>query len=234
MIYSNLVDHVKYVKISSGKGNFITPPDVEVLNEILSEAAQDKEVLSLVLRGERYCFCTGFNVGGGTAEDIELYFSKFDNLLIKLFSFPKPVIVAIDGHSIGGGLLLQCCADYIVASDSRMIKIGLPELRLGLTVDELMISLLNYNLGNPRLLQELLYGGDYITVQEAKKIHLIDNIVEGTVLEEEARKACVKLREYDPKAFEITKLKLREHTLQQMQASFNYKCYKIFNDLMKL
>lgn len=234
MIHSNFVDHIKYIKISSGKGNFIIPPDVEDLNEILDEAVRNKEVHGLVLSGERHCFCTGFNLSGSVAEDIELHFSRFDNLLIKLFSFPKPVVVAIDGHSIGGGLLLQCCADYIVASDSKLLKIGLPELKIGLTVDELMISLLNYNLGNSRLLQKLLYNGNYITVQQAKEINLIDNIVEGTILEEEAREACVKLKKYDSRVFEITKLKLREHTLQQMQTAFNYKCYKVFNDLIKL
>ncbi|KKB53508.1 enoyl-CoA hydratase/isomerase family protein [Parabacteroides goldsteinii] len=231
MIHSNLIDHIKYIKLSSGKGNLLTSSDVEVLREILRESAQNKDISGLVISGERHCFCTGFNVGG--TGNTDLHFSNFDGFLIELFSFPKPVVVAIDGHSIGGGLLLQCCADYVVASDSKMTKIGLPELKLGLTVDKLMISLLNYNLRRPRLLQKLLYSGDYITIQQAKEMDIVDDIIEGSVLETEARKACLKLCEYAPVAFGITKLKLREHTLQQMQASLNDKCYKVFNDLMK-
>lgn len=233
MILSNIIDHIEYIKISSGKGNFITPSDVEVLNEILYECTHNPEISGIVLVGEKHCFCTGFNVESDPVKDIELHFSNFDNLLIKLFSFPKPVVVAIDGHSIGGGLLLQCCADYVVAADSKMAKIGLPELKLGLTVDQLMISLLNYNLSNSKLLQRLLYDGSYITIQQAKEIDLIDRIVEKESLEEEALKVCLKLKGYDTKAFEITKLRLRENTLRQMEASLNDKCYKVFNDLMK-
>lgn len=226
-----LDNSIKSVTISSGKGNLISIDDINSLLETVHSTQFDNSVGGLLIRGDNRCFSTGLNVAEVKLDERSDFFALFDSLLVALFSYPKPVVVVVDGHSIGGGLLLQCCADYVVAADNEKIKLGLPELKIGLTIDELMTSLLKFNTGNIRVLQELLYNGDYIGVRRSKEIGFIDCIVEPELVMEAAIRELTNLINYKSKAFCVTKLRLRAHTIQRMNNALNAKCYIIFNEL---
>lgn len=231
MIRYELFDRVANVRISSGKGNLIGGEDLAALDAALDRALQDPDVDGMVLLGEERCFCTGLNPGSARGTQTDDLFFRFDTLLLKLFTFPKPVVAALDGHSIGGGLLLQCCADYVTAADTPHAKVGLPELKIGLTVDALMAELMLYTLGSRRVLQQLLYSGEYISVSRAKEINLIDELVPREELERAARHAAARLGAYDGNAFRATKTTLRAQTAERMRAAVERRCHEIFKEL---
>lgn len=219
------------IRISSGKGNPIDAADIESLHTALDRVAGDDLVKSIAFRGEERCFCTGLNAGSAGGKELDDLFLRFDSLLLRLFTFPKPVVVVLDGHSIGGGLLLQCCADYVVGVDSPKAKIGLPELKIGLTIDALMAELLDYSLGSRHTLQQLLYGGEYISIGRAKEINLIDELSSREELESAARNAEMRLQAYDSSAFRATKTALRAPAAARMRAALDRRCFEIFNEL---
>lgn len=231
MILYEIRNKIGHITLSSGKGNLLNDNDIESLRGIVSTTKNDDSVCGLMIFGRNHCFSTGLQVSEVPTEKLNSFFAKFDNLLLELFAYQKPLVVVIDGHSIGGGLLLQCCADYVVAANNPKIKIGLPELKIGLTIDELMTSLLKFNTGNVKVIQQLLYNGEYITVDRAMDLGFIDCLTEPDDALSKASIEIDKLINYDKTAFQITKLRLRAHTIQRMSNAINNKCYEIFNEL---
>lgn len=224
-----LIDGIGHIKISSGKGNLLGTDDFELIHQVIS--TNDSQIRGLIITGDDNCFSTGAAAAQLGVEELSDFFQQFDTLLLALFTYPKPVVAAVNGHSIGGGLLLQCCADYIVAASDERIKIGLPELKIGLTIDELMTSLLKFNLGNVRVIQDLLYCGGYKSVQQSIDMGLTDKSVPAELLDSCALTELNRLLEFNSKAFRTTKLRLRAHSIGRMKAALSNKCYEIFETL---
>ena len=105
------------------------------MNGALDELAADREVLVLVVRGagER-AFSAGSDIRefpgylrGGNV--VEKKLRHENETCVKLDSFAKPTIAALNGPAYGGGLELAVCCDLIVADETA--KLSLPEIKLG-------------------------------------------------------------------------------------------------------
>jgi len=100
----------------------------------------------------------------------------------KIERFPKPVICAINGYCLGGGLELAMCCDMRVATEKS--KFGQPEINLGLIPGAGGTQRLS-RLVNSCIAKELIYTGRMIGAEEAKQIGLINRVVpEGKLMEE--------------------------------------------------
>jgi enoyl-CoA hydratase len=116
------------------KGNALTMPMLERLDSIVSELATDRELRAVVIRARGRFFCTGgdMDAWGSLSPDemgrdwIPYGISVFE----RLAALPQPVIAAISGHALGGGLELALAADFRVAVKSA--KFGSPEVTLGM------------------------------------------------------------------------------------------------------
>jgi len=218
-------DFISVITIDTGKGNMLGIDDLQSLTDIISEEQINPQTKGIILTGIDKCFCTGLKIENVPTKEFEI----FDTLLYELFCFPKPVVVASNGHSIGGGLLIQLCADYIVMSNNEKIKIGLPELKLNTTLDSLMIDLLKFSVGNMRHIQELLYSGQYIQPLKSIGYKLCDVLVNDADVFEYALLEMKKLFFYNQVAFTNIKLSMRKETAEKMFRELNNECYKVYN-----
>ena len=93
-------------------------------------------------------------------------------------TFPKPVIAAVNGFALGGGMELALACDYIFAAD--VAKFGLPEITLGIIPGWGGTQRLPQAVG-PGMARELIYTGKVIDSDEAVKIGLVNRVfpVEG-------------------------------------------------------
>jgi len=141
---------------ATGK-NEMTPEFVEDLVGALRDAAAWPELKALVLVGHDDVFSSGASLGmlralvaGGVA--------PADILLAKaVLDVPVPVIAAMAGHAVGGGLALGLAADMpIIARESRY---GATFMNMGFTPGMGMIRLLEHVV-SPALAHELLYSGE--------------------------------------------------------------------------
>ncbi len=118
-------DHVAVITINRAqRGNSLTPGMQKLFRAIWADVREDQEVGVAVVTaaGERH-FCTGFDVGEAAAEDAD---SVFNNrpLAEAVFWSPhqnqvwKPVICAVNGLCVGGGLHFVVDADIVVAAES--------------------------------------------------------------------------------------------------------------------
>jgi enoyl-CoA hydratase/carnithine racemase len=94
---------------------------------------------------------------------------------------PKPVVAAITGYALGGGLELALCADFRVAGESA--KLGQPEILLGIIPGAGGTQRLPRLVG-PARAKEMIFTGRFVTAPDAAAIGLVDQVVpDGDVYE---------------------------------------------------
>lgn len=104
--------------------NAFTAASYRRLAQLLRDAAEDPDVLVVVLRGEGRAFCSGVDVeelreesgrGGQSLEE------AFDALVLELLGFAKPLVAAVHGPAVGfGATILLHCDVVLVADDARL------------------------------------------------------------------------------------------------------------------
>lgn len=158
--------------------NALDRETVEELAEVIERAAADDEIKVIILTGAGD---KAFVAGGDIAfmQDLTAVeartFARFgQGVLRKLESMPKPVIAAINGFCLGGGCELAMACDFIVAA--ARAKFGQPEVGLGVTPGFGGTQRLPRLIGIGRA-KQLLYTGDIIDAEEAKRIGLVNTVV---------------------------------------------------------
>jgi 3-hydroxyacyl-CoA dehydrogenase len=146
------------------------------LIDALGKALADTEVKSIVLIGKGRTFVAGADISefGKPHKD-----PSFSDVLDRYDASPKPIVAAVHGTALGGGLELALACNYRVAV--REAKCGLPEVKLGLLPGAGGTQRLPRVVGVPKAL-EMIVGGDPIGAAEAKSLGLVDELVEGDLL----------------------------------------------------
>lgn len=106
------------------------PVRVRLADEITRFAA-DPDIRCLIVTGSDAAFAAGADIGemaqAGPAEIMAANVQKYWRIITEC---PKPLIAAVEGYALGGGLELAMCADIIVAGEGA--RLGLPEVKLGI------------------------------------------------------------------------------------------------------
>lgn len=167
--------------------NVLTSQAIAELSQGFDELAGSKEIKAIIVTGAGpHVFIAGADVkeidriaSAREAEDLAL---KGQAVLNKIESSRKPVIAAINGVALGGGMELAMACHMRIASDRA--KLGQPEIVLGIIPGfggtQRMLRLA----GSPKA-RELILTGDNITAQEALRIGLVNRVVpDGEVLKQ--------------------------------------------------
>jgi len=151
----------------------------------------DREVRCVILTGAGdRAFCAGADIKERAASRpprAEYYArQKFTHDLTRLIeTFERPVIAAINGVALGGGLEIALCADIRYAADHA--KLGLPEVNLGVLPAAGGTQRLPRLIGGP-LAKELMFTGRHLTAAEALTLGIVNRVVPAAELMTEARK----------------------------------------------
>jgi enoyl-CoA hydratase len=162
------------------KGNALTIPMLERLNSIVSEVARDRELRAVVIRARGRFFCTGGDVeawGSLSPQEMSRDWILYGiNVFERLAALPQPVIAAVSGHALGGGLELALAADFRIALKSA--NFGLPEVTLGMISGWMGIRRLAEVIGVARA-RHLTLLGTPITAEVALKWGLITGLADN-------------------------------------------------------
>ncbi len=199
MSYENLLVEqdgpIATVTINRPKAlNALNPATLAELQKFADHAASTAEIGCVILTGagER-AFVAGADIAAMqsmTAVEAK-YFARVGQRVMRSFEdLPVPVIAAVNGFALGGGLELAMACDIIVAAQSA--KFGQPEINLGILPGFGGTQRLarRVGVGAARL---LIYGGDMIGTDEALRLGLIDRVVETAALRDETRKLAAHL-----------------------------------------
>jgi enoyl-CoA hydratase/carnithine racemase len=162
-----------------------------VLDELAAAARQvsaDPEIRAVVLYGGPKVFAAGADVREMSALSYVQIASTHSRLLQDTFSavaaIGKPVIAAITGYALGGGLELALCADFRVMAEGA--KAGQPEILLGIIPGAGGTQRLPRLIG-PARAKDLIYSGRFVDAPEALAIGLADKLVSDGEVHEAAR-----------------------------------------------
>lgn len=166
----------------------------------------DPRVRVVVLRGEGRSFCSGRDtsqLGRRVGGESDLSFiRRHQETRIAQLEFPKPVIAALRGHVLGGGLEMALAADIrIAASDVRM---GFPEINYGLMTDTGGSPLATI-LAGPSRAKWMLMTGRAVDAEQAAAWGLIDEVVPPEQLDDAAAELASELADKSVEALELIK-----------------------------
>jgi enoyl-CoA hydratase len=128
-------------------------------------------------------------------------------LCFKIERLRQPVIMAINGYALGGGLELAMAGDIRIAAETA--RLGQPEINLGIIPGFGGTQRLPRLVGKG-LAKLMIYGGDHITAQEGLRIGLVDRVVSLALLNEEARKLALSLAKKAPLALAMAKAAINQ------------------------
>lgn len=165
----------------------------EELYKCLTELKENESIRVLVITGAgQRSFCAGADLkerNGMTNEQWRKQHEIFKKAYRMIREFPYPVIAAVNGYALGGGLELALSADFRLASDNA--KFGLPEVTIGIIPGVGGTQLL------PRavpvgMAKEMLFSGQFIDATTAKEIGLVNAIYPfGELMEKTLEKARI-------------------------------------------
>ena len=176
-------------------------PPVNALNfQLQAEIARASEelgndigVAAVVLYGGEKAFAAGADIKVMeqlSHEEMLARSAGLKSAFDAVARIPKPVIAAITGYALGGGLELAMCADVRLASES--VKVGQPEILLGIIPGAGGTQRLTRLVG-PSIAKELVFTGKVISATEAYQLGIINKVVaDGEVY----AKACEWARQF--------------------------------------
>lgn len=203
-------DHVAVVEIHRPPSNFFDTELIRSLADAYRFVDDGMEAWAIVLCSEGKHFCAGADFHGASeAEPVEVETaSALYAEAVKLFSAATPVVAAVQGAAIGGGLGVACSADFRVVSHESRLSANFARLGFhqgfGLSVTLPLI------LGHQRSL-DLLYTGRRVGGEEAVTLGLADRLVPADELRAEARRMALDIAASAPLAVRSIRQTLRGH-----------------------
>ena len=205
------------VTLSRGKVNALNEPMVEEITKSFEDLETDNQVKSIIFTGSGKFFSFGFDVPEFLSypkKDFIRYLEKFTSLYTALFCFPKPVVAALNGHTIAGGCMLATACDFRLMVTGKA-RISLNEITFGVPVPAGSLAMLKYCAGS-RNAQSIVYSGAMYSAEEALQMGLVDQVSTEDALAEDARKVAQELAQKDSSAFRSIKHLLRKPVAEQM------------------
>ena len=183
-------DGVATITIGRPPANALSSGVLRELSAVLDEMEPNRDIKVIVIHGEGRFFSAGADIKEFTtlSSDGFANLSKFgQDLFDRMEKFPKPIIAAIHGAALGGGLELAMACHFRLVGENT--KLGLPELQLGLIPGFAGTQRLPNYVGVARA-AEMLFTSEPITGLEAVQFGLANHAYpENEVLEQALKMA---------------------------------------------
>jgi enoyl-CoA hydratase/carnithine racemase len=184
---------VATIRLDRPPMNAISAAVLDELAAAAREVSADQSIRSVVLYGGPKVFAAGADVKEmaalGYAEMSASGSRRLHDTFNLVARIGKPVIAAITGYALGGGLELALCADFRVMGDGA--KAGQPEILLGIIPGAGGTQRLPRLIG-PARAKDLIYSGRFVDAAEALAIGLADRVVPDAEVHETARELAAR------------------------------------------
>lgn len=166
--------HIAVITINHPPANAWNLATMLEFEKAVDDVEADKDVRVIVLTGAgEKCFSAGFDVSD--AANSHTTSPKGRELWRRIDRFPKPVIAAINGFALGGGLELAMCCQFRIMADGPKVLLGLTELNLGIIPGWGGTQRLPLIVGKAKALDMILFSKK-IGAREALEIGLVNQI----------------------------------------------------------
>jgi methylglutaconyl-CoA hydratase len=177
------------------------------MTEAVAALSADPETRVAILEGDGPSFCAGADIawmrkaGSYSREENEADARRLAAMLQSLDTCPRPVVAAVHGHAIGGGVGLVAAADIAVAAEGTIFSLA--EVKLGILAA--VISPYVLRAIGARQARDLFLTGDRFDAREALRIGLVHQVVPAEELGAAVRRKVDSLLTSGPEALVSTK-----------------------------
>lgn len=203
-------DSIALVTISRPKAmNALNTRFFDEMDQAVVSFKEDKDLRAIIITGDGKAFVAGADIAemqNKTSEEGSTFSRKGQNTFASFASLRVPVIAAVNGFALGGGLELAMGADFRIASTKA--KFGQPEVNLGLIPGFAGTQRLSRLVGLADALY-LLMSADMIGAEEALRIGLVQKVVEPEELLDTCMKIAQNIASKGPQA--VAKVKAVTH-----------------------
>ncbi len=190
---------VATITVNRPPANALSSGVLKELSAILDEIEGNEEIRVILIHGEGRFFSAGADIKEFTMIDSGSEFSNLatygQNLFERMETFPKPIIAAIHGAALGGGLELAMGCHIRLVSENA--KLGLPELQLGLIPGFAGTQRLSRFVGTAKA-AELLFTSEPLTGLEAAQYGLANHAYPEAELLDKAYEMARKIAKKSP------------------------------------
>ena len=203
--------------------NALNEKVLQELKETIAQVREDPSVRVVIITGEGPAFVSGADIPAMMVKSlIEIReFTRFGHEVLKgIERLEKPVIAAINGYALGGGLELALACDIrVVSTEARM---GFPEVGLGIFPGFGGTQRATYLIGKGRA-SELIFTGSQIGAEEAARIGLVNRAVPPRQLMTEVRRLAERIARQAPIAVGRAKTAINQALQSNLDAGLTYE-----------
>jgi enoyl-CoA hydratase len=194
--------------------------DVTLLREIVLAIKQiaSEPPRALVLAGRPDCFSAGADLkavpGYGPAQQREMV-SGINAMALGVYELEFPVVGAITGHAIAGGLVLALCTDIRVASSAG--RYGLTEVQVGVPYPQAALGVVRAEC-SPQAARVLALGSELTDAGECERLGVFDEVLAADDVLARSLHVAGRLAALVPEVYARTKRDLRAPAIAQMRS----------------
>ncbi len=173
------IGDVAVVRMNSNPMNVMGEGFFSDLDEAFVTLESDHAESPVVLTSSQRAFSAGLDLKyhlslftTGDEEEIWQWYKRFRGVLLRVFTYEKPVVAAVNGHAIAGGLILALCCDYRVCVDSGA-RFGLNEITIGFPIPSAIAQIVLYSLGTA-IAQQVMTTGFLYEPRDAVRLGFFD------------------------------------------------------------
>jgi len=213
-------DGIAVVTLAKPPINAMDAGLLEQLANLFEGLAADRAVRAAVIAADGSAFSAGLDLK--TTPDLDRLGQRrlvdaLNDGFGTLYAWPKPLVAAVNGHAIAGGLILALCADWRIVADVPM-QISLAEVRVGVTYPVAPLAIARRELA-PSAARRLILLGETVDAATAEALAIVDERVPSDVLLARAIAQAQHHAELPPQAFATTKRELRAAELERIGAA---------------
>jgi enoyl-CoA hydratase len=178
-----VVDGCAVVRMNTNKVNVQNEQFFADLHVAFDRLEREFSDLPLVLTGQADTFSAGidfqysFDIFGSGSEDrIREWYRAYRETNLRIFTYPRPTVAAVNGHAIAGGLITALDCDFRVAA-RKSAKFGLNEVPIGIPMPAAYVEIIKYALGDQVGALATLRGKLY-DLEEAQRLGFFHEVVD--------------------------------------------------------
>ncbi|OUR87864.1 enoyl-CoA hydratase [Gammaproteobacteria bacterium 42_54_T18] len=205
-------ENVAIITLDDGKANAVSHQVIDELNAALDKAEADKA--TVLLTGREGKFSAGFDLSvmkEGGPEAVGMLVGAGARLSQRLLTFPSPVIIACNGHSLAMGALMLLSVDYRIGVSGKY-KLGLNEVAIGMTMPYFGVELARGRL-TPSFFGRSVSNAEIFSPEDAMAAGFLDKVVPEDQLLTVALAGAKMMSQLNLTAHHNTKLRVRDQLL---------------------
>ncbi|MDO9111862.1 MAG: enoyl-CoA hydratase/isomerase family protein [Desulfatirhabdiaceae bacterium] len=228
-VLTSYSDGVARLTLARPKHNVFNIAMMEELNTALEALVVDSGLKCVVILGEGPSWCAGVDVGDHKPELVDQMIATFNRIFELIEAIPVPVIAAVHGACLGGGMEVAIACDMVVAA--KKAKFGQPEVKLGFFPPYAAIRL--PALVGPAKAIEICASGRTYSADEAVAMGFVSRAVENEQFDAEIAKLIGEIETSSPLILRLNKQAVKAHLGMNFSRAIGSVSDLFLNTLMK-